>query len=247
METMALEDLVAFLSHRSRLVRKGAVAAAAGLSGTKAGRVVLIEKKPDALTTLIGWASSLSSHPFAVCCPELTRRGTQDDWQQGLGGHPWLCLRACYDTRTETAHTWWHQEAVINISKLGAGPKIMQKILDDSEGGSNLDAASKLLANVSRVAHGRRELIGYVSDGTGEERKKQMKELIGVFEKSLSKAGDPLAPLALFFENVASEPQGAKLLCDDEEGFALASIAKGLAGLVSATGIKCKQPAFRQR
>jgi len=56
-------------------------------------------------------------------------------------------------------------------------------------------------------------------------------KLVEAFEASKALPGDPLGPLALFFENICQEPAGATIFCEPEDGFILNIVAKGLADI----------------
>ena len=109
----------------------------------------------------------------------------------------------------------------------------MAQILDVVKRKSRMpEGCPKLLVNMTRVDLGRKAVLSG-GDSTTGALAGYINELVDAFELSREKPGDPLAWLALFFENIAQEKEGAKLLCNlhsGRHGFLLLRVAKGLAG-----------------
>ncbi|EKX49263.1 hypothetical protein GUITHDRAFT_104791 [Guillardia theta CCMP2712] len=196
---MALDDLLLFIDHKSRLVRIGASSVLAGLSASRSGRQALIDCKADAIEKIVNRIN--------------------DDHDAALTAILASLVNLCEE-----------EEAAVRVAKAGAGEKTMKKIVSALEVGTRLpDGAPKLLVNISRVFEGRKRMLGYVSDGSSEERKKEILQLLHHFEESRKQKDNDLSFLALFFENISQEVMGANLLCDENEGFKLGIVAKGLA------------------
>jgi hypothetical protein len=208
----SLTQLIGFLSHRSVRVRNEAAKAASGLAAWgKEGTDALTTAQPDPLPILV----SMIGDRHIGCCA----------W----------ALSALSNLCTE--------ESSERIVKEGAVVRTMDRILQETEQNSSqtkpkneeedesavLQNASKLLANLTRLPQGRAAAIGYLSDGTSDARAKQITAMCARFTASRALARDPLRSLALFFENIAMEAGGARVLCDEEAGFLLGAIAKDLA------------------
>ncbi len=209
-ESMA--QLVGFLSHRSIRVRYEAAKAASGLAAWGSeGQKALVSAEPDPLPILV--AMILDTH---------------------LGCSAWA-LSSLSNLCTE--------ESSEQIIKEGAVVLAMERILAEKDSDSNksstigaegdqsamLENASKLLANLTRLPQGRAAAVGFLSDGSSSIRAAQIADMCARFVRSRSIPRDPLRSLAFFFENIAMEPEGARLLCDDDTGFLLGVIAKDLA------------------
>lgn len=111
-------------------------------------------------------------------------------------------------------------------------PKVMERVaggFESREAGEGLANSAKLLANLTRHHDGRIAAVGYVSDGTQQQRAAQLRRLADAFSQGSGAQGDALAPLAMFFENIASATGGAALLCSEEHGFMLLSVARQMA------------------
>ena len=86
---------------------------------------------------------------------------------------------------------------------------------------------------MTRIDLGRKAVLKGEEGSSAGAFAEHLSDLIDAFEASREKPGDPLAWLALFFENMAQEKEVANLLCNlhsGKHGFLLLRIAKGLAG-----------------
>ena len=95
------------------------------------------------------------------------------------------------------------------------------------------EGCPKLLVNMTRIDLGRKAVLKGEENNESGTLDQNINDLVDAFESSREKPGDPLAWLALFFENMSQEKDVAKLLCNlhsGKHGFLLLRVAKGLAG-----------------
>jgi len=203
LEKMALKDLLHISGCPSILMRMSATICIAGLCSSENGRKGICQMKPDAIPRLIG----------------LT-----EDEHEGLRAHGFSAL----------ANLCENEEAAVRLAEQGVGLKTMGQILDVVKRKSRMpEGCPKLLVNMTRVDLGRKAVLEGLSDGATGPLSRHITDLVDAFEASREKPGDPLAWLALFFENISQEREGAKLLCNlhsGKHGFLLLRVAKGLAG-----------------
>jgi hypothetical protein len=202
-EKMALKDLLHISACPSILMRMSATICIAGLCSSADGRRGICQMKPDPIPRLIGLI---------------------EDEHAGLRAHGFSAL----------ANLCEEEEAAVRLAEQGAGLKTMAQILDVVKNRGRMpEGCPKLLVNMTRVDLGRKAMLeGKDETGVGSLRE-HINDLVDAFEASREKPGDPLAWLALFFENMSQEKDGAKLLCNlhsGNHGFLLLRIAKGLAG-----------------
>jgi hypothetical protein len=207
-EKMALKDLLHISACPSILMRMSATIIIAQLCSSEDGRRGIVQMKPDPIPRLLGLIK---------------------DPHEGLRAHGYSAL----------ANLCEEEEAAVRLAEAGAGLKTMAAILDVVKRKSRMpEGCPKLLVNMTRVDLGRKAVLsGKASDdedGDGSCALGQnINDLVDAFEASREKPGDPLAWLALFFENIAREKDGAELLCNlhsGKHGFLLLRIARGLAG-----------------
>ena len=205
-EKMALKDVLHISACPSILMRMSATIIIAQLCSSEEGRRSICQMVPDPVPRLIGLIK---------------------DPHEGLRAHGYSAL----------ANLCEEEGAAVRLAEAGAGLHTMSAILDVVRRKSRMpEGCSKLLVNMTRVDFGRKAVLsGATADGDSEggvgALSQNINDLVDAFEASREKPGDPLAWLALFFENIAREKEGADLLCNSNNGgFLLARIARGLAG-----------------
>jgi hypothetical protein len=203
LETMALKDLLHISACPSLLMRMSATVCIAGLCSSESGRRGICEVQPDAFPRLVGLI---------------------EDEHEGLRAHGFSAL----------ANLCENEEAAVRLAERGVGLKTMAAILDVVKRRSRMpEGCPKLLVNMTRIDLGRKAVLKGEEGSSAGAFAEHLSDLIDAFEASREKPGDPLAWLALFFENMAQEKEVANLLCNlhsGKHGFLLLRIAKGLAG-----------------
>jgi hypothetical protein len=127
-----------------------------------------------------------------------------------------------------------NEDAAVRLAERGVGLKTMAAILDVVRRKSRMpEGCPKLLVNMTRIDLGRKAVLKGEEGSAAGALAQHLNDLIDAFEASREKPGDPLAWLALFFENMSQEKEVAQLLCNlhsGKHGFLLLRVAKGLAG-----------------
>ena len=203
LETMALKDLLHISACPSLLMRMSATVCIAGQCSSESGRRGICEVQPDAFPRLVGLI---------------------EDEHEGLRAHGFSAL----------ANLCENEDAAVRLAERGVGLKTMAAILDVVRRKSRMpEGCPKLLVNMTRIDLGRKAVLKGEEGSAAGALAQHLNDLIDAFEASREKPGDPLAWLALFFENMSQEKEVAQLLCNlhsGKHGFLLLRVAKGLAG-----------------
>ena len=176
----SMTQLVGFLSHRSFRVRNEAAKAASGLAAWGSeGANALVSAKPDPLPILVSMIGD--KHPG--CCA----------W--ALSALSNLCTEETSERIVKEGAVVRAMERILSDSASGISPPTAAS--EDEDEGAVLQNASKLLANLTRLPHGRAAAVGYVADGTASVRAAQLAALCARFPLLLPKLDFPAEPATI--------------------------------------------------